>query len=243
MTEGWCPFVERVPGVQTYTPGGLTRVGFCDHIAVGYMNTMRNPAFWNGAGVSPHFAVGKDGSAIQLVSIFDTAYAQGRLGPQVNWPPYADQATANPNDWLISFEHEGFPGEEWTPEMYATDLQIKRWCVEACYERGYNLMELGLDSLTGHYMFDGVDRASCPGPTWPRDRLWADLAQGEDDMATIVNRPGTAQNYLVVGRTMEFLHTRDERELAAAAYGIDAAPRIITQEAFNWLAKRAGLVV
>jgi hypothetical protein len=40
-----------------------------------------------------------------------------------------------------------------------------------------DVMRFGLDSLTGHYMFDGVDRAHCPGSGWPRQRLFGDLTQ------------------------------------------------------------------
>ena len=185
--DGECPFAEQIRGVTTFNPGHIDRVGFCDHAAGGYMTTMRRPSFWNGAGVSTHFAVGRDGSIIQLVNIFDTAYAQGRLGPQVAWPPYQLMGGASPNLYLISTEHEDWadghavPGSEWTPAQYDADLRVKRWCVDEVKRvLGKDLMRFGIDSLTGHYMFDGVNRVNCPGLYWTRDyrqRLYADLTE------------------------------------------------------------------
>jgi hypothetical protein len=159
------------------------------------MSTMRSAAFWNGAGVSTHFAVGRDGSIAQMVNIFDTAFAQGRLGPRVTWPPYEAMGRANPNSYLISTEHEDaetvggrtrfIPGSEWTPAQYEADLQLKRWCVDEVRRvMGQDLLRFGADSLAGHFMFDGVNRAGCPGRFWQeeyRQRLYADLARPQED--------------------------------------------------------------
>ena len=180
MTRGICPFATLITGIKTQEPGAPARVGFCDHVAAGYMETMRRPSFWNDEqGTSVHFAIGKAGEIIQFVYIFDTAWAQGRLGPRVTWQPYEtmarETATGNPNAWLISTEHAGWPSEEWTPAMYESDLRLKRWCVAECRGAGMDLLRFGLDSLTGHYMFDGAARANCPGPHWPQARLFADL--------------------------------------------------------------------
>lgn len=186
--NGECPFAEQIRGVTSFSSGAIDRVGFCDHTAGGFMQTMRNPGFWNGAGVSTHFAVGRDGSIIQMVNIFDTAFAQGRLGPVVAWPPYAAMNRGNPNGYLISTEHEDaetvngqtvfVPGAAWTEAQFNADLRLKRWCVEEVARAGVDLMRFGIDSLTGHYMFDGVNRANCPGPSWKneyRQRLYNGL--------------------------------------------------------------------
>ena len=195
MTDGICPFAEFVPGVTTFSRGHVDRVGFADHTAGGFLSTMRNPGFWNGAGVSTHFAIGRKGQVVQLVNIFDTAFAQGRLGPRVSWPPYQAMNHQNPNGYLISTEHEDaetvngrtvfVPGAAWTPEQYAADLRVKQWCIDEVRRvTGKDLMRFGLDSLAGHYMFDAVNRANCPGPSWQREyrqRLFSDLME-EDDM-------------------------------------------------------------
>lgn len=187
MTAGICDFAEFIPGVTNWSAGNSGRVGFCDHIAAGWMSTMRRQDFWNGVGVSAHFCIGKDGSIIQLVNLFDTAWAQGRLGPIVIWPPYGEMkagtGTSNPNAWLISTEHEGFPADEWTPAMLDADIRVKRWCIEECERAGFNALQFGIDSLAGHFMFDQMDRPSCPGPHWPRGSIWAALQDGGDDLS------------------------------------------------------------
>lgn len=156
------------------------------------MSTMRNPTFWNQAGVSAHFCIGKDGSIAQLVNIFNTAYHAGRLGP-VSWRYYETMLTetgsSNPNTYTIGVEHEGFTGQPWTPQMYDADVQLKQWCIEACAEAGHDLMRFGLDSLAGHFMFDGRDRANCPGHTWPRTQLYADLQPRKEEEDFVMANP------------------------------------------------------
>ena len=197
--NGICPFAEQIAGVTTFSAGNGGRVGFVDHTAGGFLSTMRSAAFWNNAGVSTHFAIGRDGAVIQMINIFDTAWAQGRLGPVVIWPPYAtmklETGSSNPNQWFISTEHEDaenvngvtrfIPGSEWTPAQYDADLRVKRWCVEEVRRvLGVDLLRFDLDSLAGHYMFDGVSRAECPGRFWRneyRARLFADLTAPQED--------------------------------------------------------------
>lgn len=194
--NGICPFAEQVKGVTSFSPGNYDRVGFCDHTAGGFLSTMRQASFWNGAGVSTHFAIGRKGEVVQLVNIFDTAFAQGRLGPRVSWPPYQQMGGRNPNSYLISTEHEDaetvngktvfVPGAAWTREQYEADLRVKRWCIDEVKRvTGKDLMRFGMDSLAGHYMFDDVNRRNCPGPAWQneyRARLYADLTQGGDEL-------------------------------------------------------------
>lgn len=205
MTDGLCPFAEQIRGGDQligWSPGYVDRVGFCDHTAGGFFSTMTRVSFWNdpnGDGntsdaVSVHFAISRQGDILQVLNIFDTAFAQGRLGPTVSWPPYAAMGRRNPNGYLISTEHEDafslngrtvfIPGSEWTGAMYDADLRVKRWCVEEVARvKGLDLLRFGLDSLAGHHMFDSVNRAECPGRFW-RDqyqrRLFDDLTGGED---------------------------------------------------------------
>lgn len=194
MTDGWAPFAEQMSrAVLNYDAGYLDRVGFCDHTAGGFYRTLTDPSFWEGAGVLVHFAIARDGRIAQLCNIFDSPYAQGRLGPVVTWPPYDLMNRRNPNGYLISTEHEDaetvngktvfVPNAAWTPEQYAADLKVKRWCIEEVRRvTGKNLMRFEIDSLTGHHMFDGVNRAQCPGPAWRneyRQRLYNDLTGGD----------------------------------------------------------------
>lgn len=205
VTDGLCPFAEQIVGRNQligWQAGGHTRVGFCDHTAGGWFSTMQRVGFWNdpnGNGVtddavSVHFAIARDGRVLQVLNIFDTAFAQGRLGPSVAWPPYADMQREGPNLYLISTEHEDYesvngvsravPGSEWTGPQYESDLRVKRWCRdEVMRVQGADVLRFGINSLAGHHMFDAVNRAGCPGRFWRdeyRDRLFADLTGGGD---------------------------------------------------------------
>lgn len=203
MTEGICPFAEQLIGRESligYAPGYVDRVGFCDHTAGGFYSTMRRWTFWNdpngnGASddaVSVHFAISRKGEVLQVLNIFDTAFAQGRL-TTVSWPPYTTMGQRNPNGYLISTEHEDvetvngqtvfIPGSQWTQAEYDADLKVKRWCIEECKKRGLDLLKFGIDSLAGHHMFDPVSRAECPGKYWRDEyhqKLFNDLTVGED---------------------------------------------------------------
>lgn len=201
MTDGICPFADQIKNrnlLEGWQLGYADRVGFCDHTAGGFYGTMERVSFWNdpnGDGEhsdkdSVHFAIARDGRILQVLNIFDTAWAQGRLnGP--SWPPYATMSQRNPNEYLISTEHEDvetvngatryIPGSEWTAAQYASDLRVKRWCVEEVKRvAGLNLLRFGIDSLAGHHMFDRVNRAECPGRFWRnvyQAQLYADLVQ------------------------------------------------------------------
>jgi hypothetical protein len=102
----------------------------------------------------------------------------------------------NPNEYLISTEHEDAYRDAngitrfttiWTPEMYDADLRFKRWARDELAREGVDVLRFGIDSFAGHYMFDPVSRANCPGAAW-RDQyrfdLYADLrlpGEQEDD--------------------------------------------------------------
>lgn len=201
MTDGICPFANQIVGREHligWTKGYSDRVGFCDHTAGGFYSTLERWQFWNdpnGDGntsdaVSVHFAIARDGRILQVLNIFDTAFAQGITNLPNTWPPYDQMGRRNPNLYLISTEHEDaetvngqthfIPGSEWTPEQYAADLAVKRWCIEEVKRvTGRDLMRFGYDSLSGHYQFDPVNRAFCPGQFWKdvyHQTLWNDIS-------------------------------------------------------------------
>jgi hypothetical protein len=235
MTSGICPFATFISGVTAFAPGYADRVGFCDHTAAGYMRTLKDPDFWNRAGVSAHFAISKTGEIVQLVNIFDTAWTQGRLGPRVTWLPFDTMGRENPNGYLISTEHEDETdlNMRWPEAMYEADLRVKRWCIEECWSRGMDVMRFGIDSLAGHFMFDGVDRPNCPGSGWPRERLFADLTRREQPDVYHLHDAWGLEGLKLAGGA----RTRIE---ARKVFGLHGAARRISIE---WLSKQGYGVV
>lgn len=206
MTDGICPFAEQqlVPA-GVFAQDSTDRVGFCDHTAGGFYSTLRNRQFWINTGFCTHFGISRKGEIVQLVNILDRAWGQGRdangnsVGPNspgITWMPFSLMNYRNPNEYLISIEHEDAIGHDlagnaifaphnvWTPEQYQADLRLKRWCVEEIKRvKQQDLLRFGIDSLAGHYMFDPVNRAGCPGETWKstyRQQLYSDLIGADD---------------------------------------------------------------
>ena len=256
--KGVCPFALDLTqqGIPHGT-GSAWRVGFCDHTAAGYYSTLIDPDFWIRGGISVHFAISLTGEVAQLVNIFDRAWAQGAdadggsVGwgsPGVTWPPFPAMHYGNPNEYLISTEHEDavnidgttcWTGGVWTPEMYKADIAVKRWCVEELARAGYDVMCFDLDSLAGHYMFDPVNRASCPGTYWSHDyryRLWHDLSEQttrRKDMAIIALPNGSFYLVYGEGKVQWIPDAQLYTELQRMVYADDAAA--VSQRTWDWL--------
>ena len=118
---GWCSFAERRDS-GNFWPGrrGLKTKAVVLHIAE---TTFQGAVSWLAdpkSNASAHFVVGKDGRIAQLVSIDDSAWANGLLFTNGVWltnfngqqvpasPTWSGIVEAvNPNWYTISIEHEG----------------------------------------------------------------------------------------------------------------------------------------
>ena len=182
-----CPFAVW-KGSPNFWPGRLPLESLVDHVAQGTL--AGTDAWFNNPNsqASAHFEVGKNGDIHQYVDTDDSSWGNGALlKPDLSIPwiaqafaskTYAEYWSRHPNRRTISIEHEGHTGEVWTAAMYASDLRLKNWLMEM-HDFG---QELNGHLLLGHHHFDSVNRARCPGTTWPRARLIQDLQ--EDDMPT-----------------------------------------------------------
>ena len=169
-----CPFATWIGspnyGYPQGTHGQNHPVAIVDHVMAGTLPGCDEWFSHTPPWSSAHFGIGKGGAIHQYVDTDDGPYANGAL----NKPSTAGLEIAefgNPNVLTVSIEHEGWPGEEWPDAMYQASLRLKRWLVSN--------VTTGMWRLLGHCDFDSVDRRNCPGPTWPKARLLADL---EDDM-------------------------------------------------------------
>lgn len=108
--------------------------------------------------VSSHF-LNRDEGVYQLVSIFDSAWANGIWNPGHAWTGVAD--SENPNKYTISIENEGRPKKALTPkqqQQLTTLLQAiaARYPQFAPYRPGVNLLR--------HTDISPSHRPNCPGP-------------------------------------------------------------------------------
>ena len=161
----WMPGVERI---ETAAMGGaITPRGVMSHVMQGWQATMIRWARER-PRVTPrsaHFTIGRDGRIVQHVPIRRQAWHAGRLDPGA--PPRWSllPSGANPNDYAVGIEHEGFSGEPWPERQLEATIRVHRWL----------FAELGLvpsgETVIGHCMTAPASRAADPGPTWPHERI------------------------------------------------------------------------
>jgi N-acetyl-anhydromuramyl-L-alanine amidase AmpD len=182
LGSGWCPFVTKRPiTINNYDVGrsGQKVKAVVLHIAAGSMMgifpTFNDP----NRLASAHFAVARNGTIEQYVSIDDTAYGVGMRYKDGNWynprgmlakPSWTGlQPPLNPNLYTISIEHEGQPEEQWTPQMYDANNRLLQWIAKQC-----SLTYVPRQTLIGHFEIDPVDRPNCPGPNVHWDQIAVD---------------------------------------------------------------------
>jgi len=166
---GWCPFAvpHASPNYWMGHYGNVLAVVL--HIAAGAYAPSRDWLCDPNSGVSAHFIISKQGEISQLVSIYNSARANGLSYSAGRWknargkfvsPTWSDIIVGvNPNLYTISIEHEGFPEEARTQPMQDADVQLLRWIASQLhfsYVPGH--------SLIGHRDIDPVDKGFCPGP-------------------------------------------------------------------------------
>ncbi len=180
---GWCPFAERraSPNFWSGCAGESTRAVVL-HIAEGSydgaISWLTDPT----SQASTHFIVAKDGSITQMVSINDTAWANGLRFESGQWLTPTDPAVpanptwsglipgVNPNFYTLSIEHEGFHAEPWTAAMYAANLQLLQWVRDQT-----GIQYVWHQTLIGHSEIDSTRRPNCPGPRVEWERMIRDL--------------------------------------------------------------------
>ncbi|MGB6837894.1 MAG: N-acetylmuramoyl-L-alanine amidase [Dehalococcoidia bacterium] len=200
--RGRCPFAQWRPSRNFGYPQGRHDQNrpqvIVDHVLEGYKSFTDADRF-HSLGNSATFVVGRDGSISQHVNLFDAHWANGIVNrPDMSHPFIARMAALktahSPLDagegWLrdgvnvlnshsVAVEHEGFTGQEWTAPMLAADISLKLWINEELLRCGHPAIPASEEGLIGHHVIDNVNRANCPGPTWPRRSL---IAAMEDQM-------------------------------------------------------------
>jgi hypothetical protein len=181
--NGWCPFAvyHLSPNYWVGHYGNVLAVVM--HIAAGGYQPSIDHLCDPNTGVSAHFIVSKQGEITQMVSIYNSARANGLKWEGGRWknargkfvsPPWVNIIPqVNPNLYTVSIEHEGFPEDPRTPQMGDADVRLLRWIAGRLH-----LVYQPDRSLIGHRDIDPVDKGFCPGPQM-------DFAQ----LATAANAP------------------------------------------------------
>lgn len=120
---------------------------------------------------SAHYGVGKRGELHQYVKDEHAAWHAGSVkNPRVQLP-HPNNIT--PNLYTIGIEWEGRPGDVITEAQYQAGLALHRHLLSKVVDVRLPLRQ----RIIGHFQTNSIDRPNCPGPSFPWERLYADLAQ------------------------------------------------------------------
>lgn len=127
-----------------------------------------NPA----AQASANFMVGRDGAIHGYIDPdgSDSPYANGKMQREDAAVDalYAASGYRNPNDWTVSIEHD----DQGHPGLALTAAQLDASAHLAAYYMERYGIPLDDNHVLGHYEFDNVDRAGCPGWTAAQWQQW-----------------------------------------------------------------------
>jgi N-acetylmuramoyl-L-alanine amidase len=161
MNIEWSPSPNFTKGRN-----GKKIIAIVNHITAGLMpgtlSWLKNP----NAQASAHYLVTKAGLIFQLVKDEDTAWHAGIVN-KPNWPLYDG---SNPNRYTIGIEHECMSGGGLTEQQYQATLWLHRQLVA---KHG---IPVDTEHIIGHNRIDTVNRPNDPGPNFPWQRLFNDLA-------------------------------------------------------------------
>lgn len=152
---------EKVTAIVCHVMGGT--LAACDA-------WFSNPA----SQVSAHYGIGKNGDIHQYVAEADAAWGAGGLDHPDTTLSWLSPSGGVVNRRVISIEHEGQPGDVFPPAQLAATIALHKALV------AHHGIPVNPQYIVGHYRLDSVNRAHCPGPTFPWDALFAAL--GGDHM-------------------------------------------------------------
>jgi len=179
---GWCPFANVDHKSPNFWSGYHTRKAVVLHIAQGSYESSRIWLTNPDSGVSSHFIISPEGEISQMVSVFDSSWANGLwwdFGAKRWRAPRLDQAHApfvdplwpdiiagvNPNRYTISVENAGWSGKPVPSAQLDAGVRLLRWLAEL-----FHWTYTPSHTLIGHKDINPLDKAFCPGPSF-------DLAQ------------------------------------------------------------------
>lgn len=180
ISDGWMDGVERVPTPEFGYPDmpaySMWPKAIMSHVMQGYQNTMVMWAKDNiTQGKSAHFTIGRNGTIIQHVSIWDPAWHAGDVA-NPTWAGYIPGT--NPNKYVIGIEHEGFsidPGYSydylystvghWPEAMIEATIRVHKWVFDAIRTYDPSVVP-GPETIITHSMTNSLSRPQDPGDLW-----------------------------------------------------------------------------
>lgn len=171
-SKGWMPGVSKIAvPASNFSVGNSGRKAAVLHIVEGSAGSALHE-FTAPTQKSSHFVVSNTGAIWQLVSVLDTAYANGLSYKAGHWidpegnvvnPPWQGLTPPiNPNFQTISIEREGYYQEQPSAAENAAVVRILQYVHSAFPSLipAWSFMQ----TLIGHCHISPVARKNCPGP-------------------------------------------------------------------------------
>ncbi len=129
------------------------------------------------AEVSSHFMIRKDGYVKQIVSLDDSAWANG-TSLNTESDVYYKFSTSNlintvkdnANYFTFSIEHESFDGTL-TEEQFESTIQVMKKIIHYVEEKYKIDFPIDREHIIGHSEINPIVRTKCPGSNFPFDRI------------------------------------------------------------------------
>jgi len=157
------------------------RKNYIPNIIVCHINNTYSSAikhFYNEKSeVSSHYLIRKDGHIKQIVSLDDTAWANG-TSLNTNSDVYYKFASSklinsvndNANYFTFSIEHESFDGSL-TDEQLKSTIKVMKEIIEYLKNKYNYDFQIDREHIIGHNEINPVVRKKCPGNKFPFDKI------------------------------------------------------------------------
>ena len=152
-----------------------------NHISGGSMGSMDN--WFTSAGnqvSSAHFGISKTGEIHQYVKIEDMAWHAGLKAETIKnaTAKIIHEMKINPNLYSIGIEHEGYDGNL-TPIQLEASIWLHKYVKKYIKDKYNKNIKLDKNNVIGHFQVDPVRKPYCPGPKFPWNKLYEEIAKDE----------------------------------------------------------------
>jgi len=137
--------------------------------------------FYNGTEVSCHYLIRRDGHIKQIISLDDSAWANGTSKNDSSDVYYKfstlskiNSCDKNANYFTFSIEHESFDGSLTDEQLKASIKVIKEIIQYVKIKYNYDI-PIDREHIIGHNEVNPIVRKKCPGDKFPFDKIISEL--------------------------------------------------------------------
>ena len=176
-------YIEEKEGFSSNCYQG--RNGYIPSIIVCHINNTYGSAinrfYDESSEVSAHYVIRRDGHIKQVVSLDDSAWANGTsireesdIYYEFSTSPLINTIKDNANYYTFSIEHESFDGNL-TEEQFNSTIKVMKEIIKYLKDKYNYDFIIDRDHIIGHNEVNPIVRKKCPGKYFPFDRIIKEL--------------------------------------------------------------------